>query len=221
MIKILLVEDDEGLGATLQERLQKEQYQVDWACNIQKAEMFVKQTNYDLFLLDVELPDGSGFFFANKLKHHIQAPFLFLSAKTSAEHRLQGYELGAEDYIPKPFHLKEILLRVKHVLQNYKQVSDKISCCGKIIELAKRSIIDEKGEIHFPTTRDFLLLEYLIRVSPRVVSRDEILGKMWGEDKFPTNRTVDNSIVRLRQMLSDKDGQCIRSVRSIGYQWIV
>jgi DNA-binding response OmpR family regulator len=218
MKHLLLVEDDMSLGATLQERLQKEGYSVSWASSKVKAFEEFKAKSPDLIILDVGLPDGTGFELAEEIKKKSTAPFIFVTAMNSAEYRLQGYELGAEEYIPKPFHLKELLIRVKHVLENHSP-RRLVKKGDKTIEFESMSVTSENGKREFIAARDFALLKLLIESSPKVLSRDDILNQVWGEDRFPTNRTIDNSIVRLRQILGDANGEWIRSVRGIGYQW--
>lgn len=224
MKSLLLVEDDRSLAETLCERLQKEGYSVLWSDSVLSASAKLSTDKFDLVILDVGLPDGSGFEIAKKLRGgefsatNRSAPFIFLTAMTSAEYRLEGYELGAEEYIPKPFHLKELLLRVKHVLENHPSQSVltlqdreidwdalEVRCEGKVIERLQ--------------VRDAMLLRLLVNRSPAVVSRDEILDKIWGETNFPSSRTVDNAVVRLRQVLGEQNASRIRSVRSVGYQW--
>jgi len=131
---------------------------------------------------------------------------------------LEGFEIGAEEFIPKPFHLQELLLRVKHVLDSH-PVRRRISCNGRVIDLETRVIIQPDNRREHPAARDFELLQLLITSSPRVISRNQILDELWGEDKFLNQRTVDNMVVRLRQLLGDTESECIRSVRGIGYQW--
>lgn len=218
MKHLLLVEDDPSLGATLQERLIKEGYSVEWAQSRAEAEAAFSRKAPDLVILDIGLPDGSGFDFAKQIKTKSIVPFIFVTAMTTAEYRLEGYEIGAEEYIPKPFHLKELLLRVKHVLDNH-AAQKELVCNGYRIDLEAMSVTDASGRQEFLVSRDVKLLRLLIEHAPRVVSRDEILNQLWGEDKFPTQRTIDNSIVRLRQAISDSDGKWIRSVRGVGYQW--
>lgn len=218
MKKLLLVEDDVTLGETLKERLAKEQYDVTWVETQAAAEAAISQMTFDLIVLDVGLPDGNGFDLARKVRATRSTPFLFVTAMNSAEHRLEGFEIGAEEYIPKPFHLKELLIRVRHVLEHHK-VSSELRVGEKVIDLDAMAIVQPNGEREFLPARDFQLLKLLIDVSPRVVSRDEILNEVWGEDKFPSHRTVDNTIVRLRQALGDSGGRYIRSVRGVGYQW--
>lgn len=229
MKKLLLVEDDESLGATLQERLQKEGYTVEWARTIRDARARSEREAFGLVILDVGLPDGTGTEFAKELRKRAPTPFIFVTARNSAEDRLEGYEIGAEEYIPKPFHLKELLLRVKHVLEQHVEASDgeakldkrrRIRCLGRTIDLDAMAIESSDGKREFLAARDNRLLEFLIAAAPRVVSRDEILNEVWGEEKFPSSRTVDNAMVRLRQAIGDRDGSVIRSVRSVGYQWV-
>ncbi len=219
MIKILLVEDDRGLGETLSERLMKENYQVLWANSYVQGLNAVKQEKFDLAILDIGLPDGSGFDLAKAIRLHQVIPFLFMTALNTAENRLEGYELGAEEFIPKPFHLKELLLRVAHVLENHVPARQ-LQIGSQILDLEKMSVIDSHGKSTFISARDFEVLKLLIAQAPKAVRRDDILNLVWGEDQFPTARTVDNSILRLRQILNDENGQIIRSVRSIGYQWV-
>lgn len=225
---LLLVEDDRTLAETLSERLAKEGYDVTWVDRADSAKLETGRSRFDLLLLDVGLPDGNGFELARQLRKqpagalNRETPFVFLTAMTSAEYRLEGYELGAEEYIPKPFHLRELLLRVKHVLENH--------ATPEFLNLGDRVVYWDALEVRSDETpgavmieriqaRDATLLRLLTSRSPAVVSRDEILDKIWGEENFPSSRTVDNAIVRLRQALGDIHGARIRSVRGVGYQW--
>jgi len=217
---LLLVEDDESLGGTLSERLKKEGYQVQWARTIREATRIVDASSLDLIILDVGLPDGTGFDFARSIRNKIAVPFIFVTAQNSAEYRLEGFELGAEEFIPKPFLLKELLLRVEHVLRGHVQ-HRWIHCNGKKIDLESLVVENADGVQEHIAPRDFSVLKFLIESSPKVVSRDQILDRVWGQEEYPSNRTVDNVIVRLRQAIGDDQGVWIRSVRGIGYQWNV
>jgi len=117
MTSILLVEDDRSLGATLRERLGEEGYTVTWAESCGAATSALGAGAFDLLLVDVGLPDGDGFELVRSFGSDAP-PIIFLTAMTSAEHRLTGFELGAVDYVPKPFHLKELLLRIKRVIES-------------------------------------------------------------------------------------------------------
>jgi len=219
MASILIVEDDETLGLTLESALKKEGYLVTLASSKNQAQKLLEASErFDLALLDVGLPDGSGLDLARELRLKSEMGIVMLSAMTSAEFRLEGFENGADDYIPKPFHLKELVLRIRKVLEskNRKAITSfsgfKLDQDGKIIEFTN-------GDKVFPLERDFQLLKYLISQSPRGVSREELLEKFWKSEAGQTGRTVDNAIVRLRQHLGDYQKN-IRSVRGVGYQWV-
>ncbi|RIL12488.1 MAG: DNA-binding response regulator [Proteobacteria bacterium] len=224
MSNLLLVEDDESLGATLTERLEKEGYSVSWAKTKQAAVTALESPGAarppDLVILDIGLPDGSGIDLARDLKHNLSLPIIFLSAMNSAEYRLEGFELGAEDYVPKPFHLKELLLRIARVMER----SHKPDRCAVFedfkVDFESMQLIFSDGATEFLAQRDIQLLKHLIEVSPRVVGREEILSAVWQEHEPQSGRSVDNAIVRLRQALSRAKEQHIRSVRGVGYQWI-
>lgn len=218
MRKLLLVEDDPSLGNTLLERLQKD-YEVSWAQNLAEAwTTFSRSRDFDLVILDVGLPDGNGFELAEKIKKISPALFIFLTAQADAESRLRGFELGAEEYIPKPFHLKELLIRVKHVLEAHAPAKELVleSCT---VNFTTMSVQKKSGQIEYPPVTDIKILQLLVEKSPRVLSRDDIMNEIWGVDKNPSHRTIDNIIVRLRHLLGDEGERHIRSVRGVGYQW--
>lgn len=215
MKRILLIEDDRSLGEILSERLLKEGYNVDWIREVAKAEKMTSE-NYDLFIIDINLPDGSGFEIAKSLKKKSGTPFVFMTALSDPETRLAGFELGAEEFIPKPFHLKELLLRVAHVLQNHR-VQRQLKVANCIVDFDRKTVETEFGEVLYPPAKDLELLHHLILRAPDVVSRDELLNLLWGQDKDPSHRTIDNMVVRLRDLLGADD--LIRAVRGIGYQW--
>ena len=218
MKKILLVEDDASLGQTLSERLSKE-YQVTWKKNFSEAWTYFVQhdSEIDLAILDVGLPDGNGFDLARKIKAHYNTPILFLTAQSDAENRLQGYEIGAEEFIPKPFHLKELLLRLSHVLAAHTVTKKEYVLDTVTINFQDMSIKSLSGKVEYPSISDMKTLKLLIERSPQILSRDEIINEIWGEDKMISHRTIDNMIVRLRHLI---EGDFIRSVRGTGYQYI-
>ena len=120
MPRVLLVEDDPSLGRTLAERLVRDSLDVEWAQTIADAEKRLGASTWDLAILDVKLPDGSGFGLARHIKRTSTVPVMFMTAQNSAEARLEGFEIGADEYLPKPFHLKEFLIRVRHVLARHR-----------------------------------------------------------------------------------------------------
>ena len=219
MPRVLFVEDDRSLGRTLTERLQGEHLDVVWAQSIAEAQSHLTGASWDLAILDVKLPDGSGFELARQIKRTTLTPVMFMTALNSAENRLEGFEIGGDEYLPKPFHLKEFILRVQHVLTT-QRVPEVVRLEGRSIDLRALTIVRASGERLFLQVRDGHVLKILIAAAPAAVDRSEILDRVWGRDQFPTPRSVDNAIVRLRQALQDDNGRLIRSVRGVGYQWV-
>jgi two-component system phosphate regulon response regulator PhoB len=214
MKEILLVEDDRTLGEILSERLTKEGYKIVWARDVKSAHAALQKA-FDLIILDINLPDGSGLNIAKEIKNRTDSPFLFMTALANAENRLAGFELGAEEFIPKPFHLKELLLRVKHVLDNHRPLRQ-LQIHEALVDF--QSLTITKGQqVLRPAAKDLELLKHLIRRAPDVLTRDELLNLLWGEDQNSSHRTIDNMVVRLREILGTE--QLIRAVRGVGYQW--
>jgi DNA-binding response OmpR family regulator len=221
MKRLLFIEDDPTLGKILFERLEKD-YQVIWSSSFQESWLrFSKNPNFDLVIFDVNLSDGSGFDLAEKfLKVKPQLPFIFLTAQSDAESRLRGFEIGAQEYIPKPFHLKELLMRVEHVLKNHSSL-ETVSVPGVLIDLSGMSLQYKDGSVEYPPVTDMKVLKLLIDRSPRVLSRDEIIDLVWGQDRNISHRSVDNVILRLRALFKNQtEDEFIRSARGVGYQWI-
>ena len=219
MSYLLLVEDDESLGQTLKERLEKEGYKIQWAKKLSAARQHLSVSSVRLVILDVGLPDGSGFEFAKEVQKKWGTPLIFLTAQTSAEDRLQGYELGAIEFIPKPFHLKEMLIRLQHALSNHTLDNYEFTD-GSYINFSSLRLVDKEGHNQELNLKEMRLLRLLITRSPIAISRNTILDEIWGEDQFPNQRTIDNVIVRLRQLLGPSNSSFIRSVRGVGYQWL-
>jgi DNA-binding response OmpR family regulator len=218
MSRVLLVEDDVSLGRTLESRLVNEGVDVTWVQTVAAAEAAIATSRWDLAIVDVKLPDGSGFGLARRVKRGSLTPVMFMTALNSAENRLEGFEIGADEYLPKPFHLKEFILRVRHVLAT-QRVPELIEVRGRQIDLAALSVTAPDGQRSFLQVRDGRVLRMLIAAAPSVVGRAELVDRVWGREQEPSPRAIDNAVVRLRQALHDDDGQLIRSVRGVGYQW--
>lgn len=221
--KILVVEDESTLGEILRDKLSID-YDTIWVTHQATAIEQIRKINFDLLILDIGLPDGDGFSIAEslvtgELKNVIRPKFLFLTAQSDPETRLRGFEVGAEEFIPKPFHLKEVLIRVQHVL-NVRNVQQGLELENCSVDLASYAVHFKNGNIEYPPIKDMQILKLLVERAPQVVSRDEIINRVWGEEKELSPRTIDNAIARLRQVLSDLDEKKIRSVRGIGYQWV-
>lgn len=218
MKKILLVEDDSSLGETLNERL-SQVYEITW---VQTAEQAVEKMktikDINLIVLDVGLPGKNGFDLAQEIRQFSHAPFLFLTAQADAESRLKGYQLGAEEFIPKPFHLKELLIRIDHVLRLHTPLE--ILHVGAVeINFSDLHIKNEKNEKSYLSSSEMQVLQILIRQSPKVVDRDDIMNEVWGLDSELSHRSIDNIIVKVRSALS-AEGSNIKTIRGRGYQWL-
>ena len=225
--KLLLVEDEPNLGSTLVERLELEGFEVTWSSTVEKAKEEILKKTFQLVLLDVGLPDGSGFDIGLELrKKQPGAALIFLTACGTPEDRIRGLELGAEDYIVKPFHLKELILRIRNGLKRAKYISGDLEGGKTTVRVGKAKIhflrfeAEIDGEFVALTHKETALLKLLVENRGCVVSRDEILNQVWSEDEFPTPRTVDNFIMRLRRLVErhPEEPEMIKSVRGIGYQ---
>ncbi len=222
---ILLVEDEKNVGSTLVERLQKEGFEVSWATSQEEAKARLIEKKPDLSVVDIGLPDGSGFQLASFIREtNPNTALIFLTAHGDPEDRIRGLELGAEDYIVKPFHLKEFMLRVQNALRRARALHGGVGS-GEV-KIGKAEINFQKFEVsgvgkkHFLTHKECSVLKYLLERRGRVVSRDEILNEVWGEEEFPSSRTIDNFIVRFRRLveIDPENPEIIRSVRGVGYQ---
>lgn len=213
---LLLVEDDASLGESLQERLSQEGYTVSWVTTRAEALRISKEDRFDCAVVDIGLPDGSGFEVAREITQSSTTPVLFLTAMNSAEYRLEAFELGVVDYIPKPFHLKELLLRVRRILGEQQSRT-----FGPITIFPQSHMIKVQNAPEVTMgERDFELLKFLLDESPKILSREIIMQKVFRADDSTTPRVVDNAIMRIRSALGPYGDTSIRSVRGQGYQWI-
>lgn len=222
---ILIVEDEKNVGSTLTERLRKEGYAVAWAPTAEEAVLEIERQRFDLALLDVGLPDGSGFEVAQRLRERQRhTAIIFLTAFGTPEDRVRGLELGAEDYVVKPFHLKELMLRIQNGLKRSRYLQSETDQDGAKVGKARVSFsrfeLEVDGQIHSLTHKECALLRLLVERRGKVVSRDEILNEVWSAEEYPSPRTVDNFVMRLRRLVEEdpENPSAIRSVRGVGYQ---
>lgn len=220
---ILLVEDDPNLGSTLSERLGRNRYRVRWARSLREARRELALEPAALALVDVGLPDGSGFDLAEEIsRQHPATAVVFLTARGEPQHRVHGLELGAEDYVVKPFHLEELLLRIENSLRrrrHWASVEDPLRIGQATIHFAELKAV-RGGTVTPLSPRESSLLRLLAAQRGRVVHRDEILDEVWSRDEYPTPRTVDNFIMRLRRLVEadPEKPEVIRTIRGVGYQ---
>lgn len=220
--RLLVVEDEANLGSTLTERLTREGYSVAWARSLRQARQEIVTGRFQLAILDVGLPDGSGFNLAGEIRSRSPGTaMIFLTALGDPEQRVQGLELGAEDYVVKPFHFQELVLRVENALRRHRhweEVPGRIEVGRALIDFAGlKATVD--GRTTAIGAREAALLRFLVARQGTVVSRDEILDEIWSCGEYPTPRTVDNFIVKLRRLIeSDPEHPSIlRTVWGTGY----
>lgn len=223
--RILLVEDEENLAHGLEYNLTEEGYMVTIARDGKEAIKFFDDSEFDLIVLDIMLPYFNGFEIAKHVREkHPQMPILMLTARTQVEDRVKGLELGADDYLTKPFHLKELLLRIKGMLKR-KKWYQKVVIENPIYKFGNNEInfenlrcINGKKEFQL-TSYEAMIMKYLIENKDKVVTRKELLENVWNMNPEVETRTVDNFIVRLRKHFEDdpSDPKFIISVRSAGY----
>lgn len=214
----LYVEDDLNLAANVIESLREKSVEVLWTRSVEESKAAIEKEDFKFYILDVGLLDGEGYevaaFITEKKK---KGPVLFLTARNDAEDRLKGYELGAVEYIPKPFLFAELWIRLHHVLTDH--ASEEFLNLGDLeINFKAYTFAWKGGETLFLSEKEFGVFEFLYKKSPEVVRRSDILDAVWGKDQFPSERTVDNIILKLRAALKDY-GSAIKSVRGVGYSW--
>jgi two-component system alkaline phosphatase synthesis response regulator PhoP len=226
--KILLVEDEEHLLKTIQLNLEMEKYVVTTAITGIEALKKFRSTSFDLLILDVMLPEMSGFDVCEAIrKENTRLPILFLTAKGSGSDRIQGLKLGADDYLTKPFNLEELLLRVQNLIRRNnpgKETKKNIESYhfgDNEVNFVTYEIKGVSGKITEISKKEIALLKLLIERKGEVVSREEILDAVWGTDVYPSSRTIDNYILAFRKYFekNQREPQHFHSIRSVGYKF--
>jgi len=226
--KILLVEDEETLAEGLLFNLSEEGYSVVWVKDGKKAlEQFDSQP-YDLIILDIMLPYINGFEVAKYVREKSpMIPILMLTARTAVHDRVRGLEIGADDYLTKPFHLQELLARVKGILRRKSWYQSAVESTSTYqfgeneINFADFSCKSENKKFRL-TQQEAMVMKYLIQKKDKIVSREELLEKVWNISSEIETRTVDNFIARLRKYFEPdtKKPVYIKSIRSAGYMFV-
>jgi len=219
--RILVVEDEEDLNEILQFNLESEGYQIDTAYSAEEA--LKKDLGvYQLILLDVMMGKISGFSLAQRIRKelHLEVPIIFLTARDTENDLLTGFNLGADDYITKPFSIRELQARVKVVLRRSKTIAveeaSNMLTIGEITldQETKRLLLgDKKTEL---TRKEYEIISLLAKSPGRIFSREEILRRIWESDVIVTDRTVDVNMTRLRKKMEDY-GNYIRNKPGFGY----
>ena len=224
MSRILIVEDELALQRALADNFRFESYEVVTASDGETGYRLAKEKQPDVILLDLMLPRMSGYDVSRKLRHEgIQTPILMLTARGSEEDRIAGLDLGADDYVTKPFSVRELSARVRALLRRSSpahKLPDQLAFDG--VQIDFRSYQARKdGEPIELTRKEFHLLRLLASRAGEAVTRDELLNEVWGEDTHVTERTVDTHVANLRSKLESDPRRPNRliTVHGIGYRW--
>jgi len=224
METILVVEDDPSIRLGIQRNLSFEGYRVVTAATGKEGLEAAFREKPDLVLLDVMLPGPSGLEICRSIRRHDPAlPILIVSARGQEQDRVTGLDLGADDYIAKPFGVKELVARVRSALRRRRALAheEKPFSFGTCeVDFAAR-VLRVKGKEQECSPKEFELLRYLVRNKGVVVSRDQILNRVWGWEYEGTARTIDNFVQKLRQKIGDDpdEPRWIRTVRGVGYRF--
>lgn len=223
---ILLIEDEASLADTIALNLKLENYQVALIRTGNEALNFFEKNHsgIDLVLLDVMLPDRNGFDLCKTFKALDQnIPVIFLTAKNQISDKIEGLKLGADDYMTKPFDLEELLLRISNLLKRTKKESNPVFTFGTCsINFKTYEIVDVKGIKQTLSKREIGLLELLTSSTNQVISRDEIIEKLWDVNENASSRTIDNYILNFRKYfeINPKEPKHFHSIRGVGYKFI-
>lgn len=217
--RILIVDDEQDHREILEFNLSSEGFMIDTAASAEEA-LVLHLEDYDLILLDVMMGGMSGYRLADILRKErkLETPIIFLTAKVAENELLTGFNLGADDYITKPFSIKEVVVRIKAVLKRSNAKTGKereLKHKGLKLRLDRKSVQVDKKDVEL-TRKEFEILALLLRNKDRYLSRDEILGIIWSSDVVVTERNVDVNITRLRKKIG-KYGGHIKSRSGYGY----
>jgi two-component system, OmpR family, alkaline phosphatase synthesis response regulator PhoP len=215
--KILVVDDEIDLCEIMQYNLQSEGYYVDTALSGEEAlKLPLKQ--YDLFILDVMMGGISGFKLADKLRNEfkLSTPIIFLTAKTGENNLLTGFNVGGDDYIEKPYSIREVIARIKALFKrNASSLEEVIQIRDLEFHLSKKMVLIDSNPVDL-TRKEFDILAILLKNKGRFISREDIMNKVWSDDVVVTERNVDVNIARLRKKIGTY-GSCIKGRTGYGY----
>jgi DNA-binding response OmpR family regulator len=220
--KILVVDDDNNICDLIEIYLQKEGYKVYKAHNGKEALKVFGEKQIDIIVLDVMMPQMDGYEVLKELRKNSQIPVLMLTAKGETFDRVLGLELGADDYMVKPFEPKELIARIRAVLRRYKPQTQKraIEFTNLIIDADSYIVVYKEKEVEMPP-KEFELLYFLCSNPNKVFTRDQLLYEVWGYDYPGDSRTVDVHVKRIREKLSDENEWQIKTVWGVGYKFEV
>lgn len=221
MREILLVEDNEMIGKGLKYLLEQEKFDIKIAKNIVEAKTIIKKQKFDLYLLDITLPDGDGYEICQYVKKQKDVPVIFLTAKDEELNVVQCLDMGADDYIIKPFRNRELISRIKSVLRRYyhDEINENQIKCRDVIIDSNKAVVYKAGKEIVFTSLEYKILYMFISNKNILVTREQILDKIWDvAGNFVNDNTLTVYIKRIRNKLDDKEGKFIQTVRGIGYK---
>lgn len=225
--KVLLAEDDKNLGTILKSYLEAKGFETTLTINGQEAYDSFKEVDYDFCIIDIMMPVKDGFSLAKDIrKEDREVPILFLTAKSMQEDKLKGFELGADDYITKPFSMEELLVRMKAILRRVqedktKRDSNNIYQLGNFSFDYNRQLLSIKGKDQKLTSKESELLRLLCESVNNVLDRSEALKKIWKDDSYFNARSMDVYITKLRKYLREDPDVELMNVHGIGFKLIV
>ena len=224
MADILVIEDEASILMALKDDLELEGYRVTTATDGEAGFSAASEKRFDLLILDIMLPIMNGFDVCRKLRENrVTTPIIMLTARGQEIDRVLGLELGADDYVTKPFSPRELLARIKAILRRVNQTrqAEDMVIFGNVEIDFKKYEIRRNGNPVYLTSLEFSLLKFLIDNSDRVLSRNDILDGVWGDDVYVFDRTVDTHIGHLRKKIEDNpdNPKHIVSVRGVGYRF--
>ena len=223
--RILVVDDEAHLADGIRENLEAEGYATEVAYDGRQGLDAVRDGNFDLLVLDVMMPKMDGVEVCARLRAEgRQTPVLFLTVRNAPEDRVRGFEAGGDDYLGKPFHLKELLLRVEAILRRsqwYGDASAALEFGGNSVNFRTYQASAWDGAEHALTHKEAMILKVLSEREGNIVTREDILDRVWGYEVFPSTRTVDNFIVRLRRRFerNPETPMHFHTVRGVGYRF--
>jgi DNA-binding response OmpR family regulator len=223
MVKILIVEDEPGIAFGLESDLQTEGYQVAVVADGVQAVVRARSEPFDLILLDVMLPNKDGFEVCRELRRGgLKTPIILLTAKSQEAEKILGLDVGADDYVTKPFSPRELRARIRALLRRAApEAGEEIYRFGNCELDLVRFELRREGQRLETTTTELKLLAVFVRQRGRVLTRDSLLNEVWGSGVYVTDRVVDNHIVSLRKKIEDDPSapRYLISVRGIGYRF--
>ena len=212
---IAVVDDEKDLNELISRYLQKEGYEVKSFYTFEETMAHVEDSDIDLWLLDIMLDEGSGYDLLESIKrYHDDKPIVFISARDQEFDRILGLEKGGDDYITKPFNMKEVVLRINNIIKRFYREENKIEVDGYIIDEQPRKVTKDDITVDL-TTKEFDLLMMFVHKRGIAFSREEVLQEIWGEDYYGSDRVVDDTLRRLRKKMP---GLSIQTLYGYGYR---